>query len=333
MLDSTLLNEAKKLILASRRIMVTTHVKPDGDAAGSMGGLVDALRSLGKEVAPLFLSAVPRWYEFLVRPETRVVGRDLSMEDLLPSGTRDIDLFIILDANSCNQLPDIGAFASQSEKPVLVVDHHATSDGLGSLELVDTGAAATGLLIYELLTVSGWEITERMAEALFVAIATDTGWFQFGNADSRVYHAAAALIEVGAQPADIYEALYQNFSYARFMLTQAMLSTLELHFEDQFAYQHLRRADFERTDTEQADTENLINECHRIGSIRASVLLVELEDGRIRCSLRSRGSVDVSEIARAFGGGGHKMASGTFLEGPLEKAKQAIIEGFRPHFE
>lgn len=333
MLDSTLLSEAKKLILASRRIMVTTHVKPDGDAAGSMGGLVDALRSLGKDVAPLFLSAVPRWYEFLVRPETQVVGRDLLIEDLLPSGTRDIDLFIILDANSRNQLPDIGAFASQSEKPVLVVDHHATSDGLGSLELVDTGAAATGLLIYELLTASGWQITERMAEALFVAIATDTGWFQFGNADSRVYRAAGALIEAGARPADIYEALYQNFSYARFLLTQAMLSTLELHFDGQFAYQHIRRVDFERTETEQADTENLINECHRIGSIRASVLLVELEDGRIRCSLRSRGSVDVSQIARAFGGGGHKMASGTFLDGPLENAKQAIIDGFRPHFE
>ena len=332
MLDATLLNEAKELILASHRILVTTHVKPDGDAAGSLGGLVDALRSLGKEVTPLFLSAVPRWYEFLVRPETRTVGRDLSMEDLLASGTRDIDLFILLDANSCNQLPDIGVFARQSEKPVLVVDHHATSDGLGSLELVDTGAAATGLLIYELLTASGWEITELTAKALFVAIATDTGWFQFGNADSRVYRAAAALIDVGVRPADIYGALYQNLSYGRFMLTQAMLSTLELHFEGKFAYQHLRRADFERTDTEQADTENLINECHRIGSVRASVLLVELEDGRIRCSLRSRGSVDVSKIAGAFGGGGHKMASGTFLEGPLENAKAAIIDGFRPHF-
>ncbi len=333
MTTDTQFADAIKLIHDSDRILVTTHVKPDGDAAGSLGALVGALRTLGKETHALFLSPLPQWYQFLAPQGISVLDETLSWDQAVDSLLEQVDLVILLDVNSLNQLPKIGPWLKEGDLPVLVIDHHATADHLGSVEVVDHSAAATGVLVYELCKQAGWPITESMAEALFVAAATDTGWFQFGNADSRVYRDCAALIDAGAKPAKIYETLYQSFSYARFKLTQAMLDTLELHFEGQFAVQHIRTLDFERTGTDHEDTENLINECHRIGSVRASVLLVELDDGRIRCSLRSRGAVDVSLIARRFGGGGHKMASGTFLEGPLEQAKDAIINQFRPFFE
>jgi len=230
-----------------------------------------------------------------------------------------------VDADSYSQLGDFAQYLKGNDKPVLVIDHHATSDGVGDIALLDSTAAATGLIVLELFEYAGWPVTEQIAHALFAAIATDTGWFQFNNTNSRVYGAAARLTDAGAKPAELYEELYHNFSPARFKLMTVMLGTLELHFDGRFATQHILQQDFQQTGTTSADTENLINECHRIGVIEASALFIELEDGRIRCSLRSKGGVDVSKIAQKFGGGGHKAASGTFLPGPLENAEQLIL--------
>jgi len=206
------------------------------------------------------------------------------------------------------------------------------SYGLGDVDCIDSSAAATGLIVFELFKHAGWRITEKIAEALFVALATDTGWFQFSNANSRVYRACAELIDAGIKPSQIYDHLYLNYTHSRFKLMAKMLGTLGLHFDERFATQHILQQDFLRTGTTSADTENLINECHRIGTVEASALFIETEDGRIRCSLRSRGAVDVSIIAKKFGGGGHKAASGTFLPGHIENAKQLILEEMAAEF-
>ena len=328
MIESNLFQKAVDLIEASGRILVTTHTRPDGDAVGSVVAMCDVLQRLGKQPMPLFLSLVPPWYRFLLTESVPVLGQDIQADDLKTSPYGQADLIVLLDVNSRPQLSKFAAYLDQCDVPVLVIDHHAVSDGLGTLELIDTSAAATGLLIKEFIDAANRAMTAKMAEALFVATATDTGWFQFNNADSRTYRGAADLIDAGASPPQIYQKLFQDFTYARFKLSLAMLNTLELWYGDQLAVQYLRQIDFDQTGANYEDTENLINECFKIGSIKASVLLVELKDGRIRCSLRSRSDVNVGEIAAKFGGGGHKMASGTFLEPPLEKAKEQIIREF-----
>jgi phosphoesterase RecJ-like protein len=250
----------------------------------------------------------------------------VSVEQLIEGQLGEFDLIIILDTNSYSQLAKFDRYLKQTDKPVLVIDHHVTGDGLGSLELVETDAAATALIVYDLLKYADWPINERVARALFVGIATDTGWFHFRNTDSRVHRTCAALIDIGLNPTQIYHDLYQNLSPARFKLMVAMLSTVELHFDDRYATQYLLRQDFDRTGATYADTEDLINECQRIGSVDTAALFVELKDGRIKCSLRSKGAVDVCKIAQKFGGGGHKSAAGTYLPGPLESAKQLIYD-------
>lgn len=320
------LQSAVELIGKSNSLLITTHTKPDGDACGCVAAFCDVLRGMGKAVRPLFLSAVPEWYEFLMSEKAPVLGEVLSVEELRNGHLGEFDLIIVVDADSYSQLGDFAQYLKQTETPVLVIDHHATSDGVGDVQVLDSKAAATGLIVLELFEHAGWDVTERIAEALFAAIATDTGWFRFNNSDSRVYAAAARLIDAGARPAQIYEKLYHNFSHARFKLMAAMLATLELHFGGRFATQHILQADFRQTGTTSADTENMINECLRIKGVEASALFIELKDGRIRCSLRSKGAVDVSRIARKFGGGGHKAAAGTFLPGPLEAAKQRILD-------
>jgi phosphoesterase RecJ-like protein len=330
MIAHSLFQEAMTLIQTARHVLITTHTKPDGDAIGSLVALAKAVRRQGKQVSPLLLSGVPARYAFLMSEDIPVLGQTLALEDL--GDLADVDLIVLLDVNSVNQLPGFATYLRGCTQPVLVIDHHATSDSLGTVELVDPQAAATGLIVFELLKFSQWTLDADMAEALFVAAATDTGWFQFGNTDSRVYRDCADLIDAGAIPQKIYEYLHHNFSYARFKLTQVMLNTLELFYDGQFAVQYIRHSDFALTGAHVDDTENLINECHRIATVQASALLVELQDGRIRCSLRSRGGVDVSQIARAFGGGGHKMASGTFMPGPLEEAKAQIVQQFAAPF-
>lgn len=318
--------KAVELIDKSSSVLLTTHTRPDGDACGCLAAMRDALVALGKKVKLLMLSEVPEWYEFLFDEKVPLLGEDIQLEELMQGRFGEFDLIMVIDTNSYSQLPKFDEYLKQAGKPVLVIDHHETADGLGDVELVESDAAATALIVYDLLKYAGWPVTGKMAEALFVAVATDTGWFQFSNTDSRVYRACAELIDAGAKPTEIHHNLYQNFSLQRFKLMAAMLNTLELHFDGRYAAQHLRQEDFERTSAAYNDTENLISECRRLSTVEVAALFIELKDSRIRCSLRSRGAVDVSKIAQKFGGGGHKMAAATFLDGPLENAKQLVLE-------
>lgn len=317
--------KAVELIEKSESILITTHTKPDGDACGCVAAMCEALAALGKNVTPLLLSPVPQWYEFLFAEKPAVLDQDVRLDELTAGRLGQFDLILIVDTNSQSQLAKFNDYLRQNDKPVIIIDHHETSDNLGDVELVDHDAAAAGLIVLDLLKYAGWPITGKIAEALFVAVATDTGWFQFSNASSRVYRTCAELIDAGVKPAKIYDQLYLNFSYSRFKLMTGMLDKLELLLDGRYAVMQITQGDFERTGAKQSDTENLINESHRIESVKASALFIELEDGRIRCSLRSRSALDVSKIASKFGGGGHTMSAGTFLPGPLENAKKLTL--------
>lgn len=325
MINTDDFQKAVELINKSGNILITSHTKPDGDACGCVTAMCDVLGALGKNVTPLLLSPPPQWYEFLFAEKAAVLGEDVRLDELTAGRFGQFDLIVIVDTNSYSQLPKFDEYLKQADTPVLVLDHHQTSDSLGDVELVDSNTAATGLIVFELLKYAGWPVTEKIAESLFVTMATDTGWFQFSNTDSRVYRACAELVDAGIKPTQIYDHLYLNFSYSRFKLMAGMLDKLELHLDGRYAAMQITKQDIERTGAVYGDTENLINECHRIGTVEASALFIELEDDRIRCSLRSKGHLDVSKIAAKFGGGGHTMAAGTFLPGPLENAKQIIL--------
>lgn len=333
MVSSENFQKALELINKSDTILITAHTRLDGDACGCMAAMDDVLTDLGKKVKLLLLSPISEWYQFLFAENPPVLGADVTLEQLMQDQFIDPDLIMILDTNSYSQLPEFEKYLKQAEKPILIIDHHATSDGLGDIELAEKDAAATGLIVLDFLKHANFPITEKIAEALFVATATDTGWFQFNNTDSRVFHSCAELIDAGANPAQIYYNLYQNYSHQRFKLMAAMFNTVELHLDGRFATQHILLNDFEKSGASHKDTENLIDECRRISTVEASALFVELKDGRFRCSLRSRGAVDVGKIAQKFGGGGHKMAAGLFLSPPLENAKQLILAEITKQFK
>jgi phosphoesterase RecJ-like protein len=333
MISSDNFQKALELINKSETILITAHIRLDGDACGCMAAMDDVLTDLGKKVKLLLLSSPPEWYEFLFEHPHPVLGADVSLEQLIQGQFIDPDLIMIMDTNSYSQLPDFEKYLKQTDKPVMIIDHHATADGLGDVELTEKDAAATGLIVLDFLKYANFPITEKIAEALFVAAATDTGWFQFNNTDGRIFRSCAELIDAGANPAQIYYNLYQNYSHQRFKLMAAMFNTLQLHLDGRFATQHILLSDFEKSGAAHKDTENLIDECRRISTVEASALFVESKDGRFRCSLRSRGAIDVGKIAQKFGGGGHKMAAGLYLPPPLAHAKKLILEEITRQFE
>ena len=326
MVNTDDLKKAIDLINSATNILITSHTRPDGDACGSIRAMCDTLEHLGKKAQPILLSPLASWYEFLFEAEVPVLGNDIPVEKLKQGKFDDCNLVIIIDTNSYIQLPQFDDWLKNAVKKVLVIDHHITGDALGDIEVIDTTAAATGEIIYDLLKYAGWPITKQIAEALFVAVSTDTGWFKFTNADSRLFRSAADLIDAGARPPEIYQKLYQNLTLPRLKLMVRMLDSLELHFDGRVATQYLMRKDFDETGATGRDTENLIDECQRLASVRVAALFVELKDADFRCSLRSRSPVDVRRIAQRYGGGGHKMASGVNLPGPLETAKKMVLE-------
>ncbi len=305
---------------------------PDGDGCGCIAAICGFLQALGKKVQPLLLSEVPEWYEFLFAEPPEILGNNITIQQLKEGKQDDFDLIIIVDTNSYNQLPGFDEYLRENSKPVLVIDHHITNDGLGDVELIDIEAAAAGLIVFDLIKYAGWSITESVAQALFVAISTDTGWFRFSNTDSRAIRTSAELVDVGVIPTKIYHDLHENFSPARFKLRTLMLNTLELHLDDRYASQYLLQSDFEKTSASHKDTENLIDECQRIKTVEAAAFFVKLMDNRIKISLRSKGSVDVRKIAQEFGGGGHKMASGLHMDGSLQNAENIILERMKKQF-
>jgi phosphoesterase RecJ-like protein len=311
---------------ASNNILITSHARPDGDACGAIAAFTEALTSQGKTVNSLLLSDIPEWYEFLFDQAPPVLGKDFSEEELKQLQS---DLIIIVDTNSNSQLNDFADYLKANQKPVIVIDHHITSDHLGDIELADTTASATGLIVYELFKAAGWQVTPTIAEALFTAIATDTGWFHFANTDARTLKTAAELTEAGADPTKLYKQLYQNFSPRRFKLMTKMLDSLQLDFDDRYAALQITGADFEQTGATHSDTENLIDFSQLISTIQVAVLFVELPDGKTKLSLRSTGDVDVRLIAQKFGGGGHKMAAGARLDQPIQSAQKIILEEIR----
>ena len=325
--------KATELINKANNILITTHIKPDGDACGSVAAMYDTLTALGKKVKLILPSEIPEWYESLFAEKVPILGEDIQLKELIQGRFAQPDLIMIIDTNSYSQLPQFDEYLKQTDTPVLVMDHHVTSDNLGDVELIDTTAAATAQIIFDLLKYANWPITEKIAQALFVAVATDTGWFQFSNTDSRVHRSCAELIDAGVNPTQVYHDMYQNFSHQRFKLMTAMLNTLELHFDGRLAIQHLSQADFKQAGAKHSDTENLIDECRRISSVEAAALFVELKDGRVKCSLRSRNAIDVRKIAAKFGGGGHTTAAGVHLPGPIEKAKKLILTEMAEQFE
>lgn len=318
--------EAWSLIAAARRILMTTHVKPDGDGLGALAALAEALQARGKDVRVVLPSEVPPKYRFIHGAATfQLLGRDVTLDRLADRW----DLLIIIDTCSWQQLEAMRSVVQAQAGRILVIDHHATSDDLGHRSLSDASAAATAPIVLSLIEAAGVPVTPTMAESLFVSLASDTGWFQFPSVTSEVFRLAGRLQDLGAVPQAIYEKLFQSESPAKMQLLAMALPTLVIEPEGDLASFHISGDMFDRAGAEPHDTENLINEAQRIAGVAVSILSVEQEPRVIKVSLRSKRDVDMAAVAMKFGGGGHARAAGCTLRTSLEEARRTVLQSVR----
>jgi len=313
------------IIHNNTRFVLTSHVRPDADAIGSEMGLKGLLESLGKTVSIVNPSATPNHLQFLDPTGTiQKLGSDIK-----PKLARDTDVHLILDTSAWQQLTDMRAVLEKTEARKVVIDHHVSSDDLGATEFKDVEASATGVLIAELAQHMNLRPTTEVAEALFCAIATDTGWFRFSNTDSRTLQAAAWLIECGARPQVLYQQLYERSSLARLKLHGRVLDRVILECDGRLAHTYVLRDDFKQTGAHPSDTEDLVNECLTIDGTEVAIIVVEQQSKQAKVSFRSRTDLDVAAIAERFGGGGHMKASGAMLPGPLMEARDTVLQALR----
>lgn len=308
-----------------KRVLVTTHVRPDGDALGSSAAMALGLAKVGISADVLLLSHLPRKYSFIFS-ENNI--RHFDAEKGWPDGLRleDYDCLLVVDTGTWSQLPGLREKLAAAPRPTVVIDHHLTQEEWANVKLVVTQAAAAGEIIAELL--AQWEISidAAMASALFVAIASDTGWFQFSNTRPYTMRLAAMLMEAGVDTDRLYQMLYQNERRERVTLQTRAMQSLELLKDGRLAVMRVTKKDFEETGANVPDTENLINVPLQIASVEVSILLTEPKDfGPVRISLRSKGQIDVARFAEKFGGGGHARASGLKIEGDFQAAHERVV--------
>ena len=289
---------------------IASHADPDGDSLGSSLALALALEQVGKRSTVVIGQSMPRRYRWL--PDS---GRVVSAEHV----PIDARASILVE---CSEFERSGVTGLDT-LAALNIDHHAKNSLYGEVNWIDTGAAATGMMIHELALALGAEVTPEMATLLYVTVLTDTGSFQHSNTDAAALRFAGDMVAAGANAATISERVYSGYPAARIRLLGESLSSLTFAADGRIAYMYLPFAAFERQGTR--DTEAFVNQAQGIRGVKVSLLFKEVEPGVLRISLRSDGSVDVAEIAAAHGGGGHPRASGCQIMEPFETASDRLL--------
>ena len=294
-----------------------SHMRPDGDAIGSQLGLGLALEAMGKTVFYWNEDGLPDSLAFL--PSSEKVA-------LPPADAPEVDVAIALDTATKVRLGDANLIAAAKAKLWVNIDHHLSNPRYGDVNYVDATSPATGQIIYEIIQQLGMPLPDGARDAIYVAVSTDTGSFQYDSTTARTYRMAADLMDRGLKVGDINAKTYDSHPYRRIELLRALLNTLELTCDGKVA--HWQMLDHLRTDLElkPEDSEGLIDMIRAIRGVQVAVFFEELPGGKVRVSMRSKDrSVNVCDIAAQFGGGGHALAAGIRMPGPISDAKQQVL--------
>jgi len=298
------------------RFVLTSHARPDGDAIGSVLAFSQILRSMGKQADVFLYDAVPQIYRPLPFSET---------VQQVPRIPEDYDAAIILECDSVQRTRLEGL----ERKYLINIDHHMSAKPFGNVNWIDPHACATAEMIFRLAREAGVKLDADIATCLYTAVLTDTGSFSFVGTSERTFALAQELVRAGADPVRIAQNVYFSNPTSKMRLLGAALG--RLHRDGALAWMYVTRDDMDRACAAEEDCEGLVNYALAIEGIEVAAFFRELNDGRFRVSLRSKGAVNVACIAQLFGGGGHECASGCAMEGPLSVAAERILAQLRLH--
>jgi bifunctional oligoribonuclease and PAP phosphatase NrnA len=310
-----------EFVRTHQQFLIVSHVRPDGDALGSAVGLACAIRQLGKTVRVAVASDLGPRYEFASTPTTPIERFRLPGDDF-----KTADAIVVVDTGTWPQLGDFGPFLRSMNVAKVVIDHHRTQDELGAMRLVDTTVEAAGRLVYDATRALGVPITPEAANALFLALATDTGWFRHSSVTPRTFELAEELVRAGAEPTPIYDAVYGTSTLARMRLTGKALERMKSEAGGRIGHTEVHLSDYAETGAVPPDTEDLINFPRAVAGVEIALVFIEQRDGGTKVSFRGKDPHDVGRLAEQFGGGGHRMASGATIARPLAEARAAVLK-------
>jgi phosphoesterase RecJ-like protein len=314
----------KDEILKSKRIGLSFHASPDGDAIGSTLALLNALRSLRKDSYIISRDVISDNFSFLS------LSNEIDGNTLEPKN--NTDLVIVLD---CGNTDRISADLSNYNGKIINIDHHISNEKYGYINYIDIKASATCELSYLLIKELGINMNDKtdlgvaIGSAIYTGILTDTGSFRHSNVTSRTHQITAKLIEIGVKNSEIHSNLFDNKSFNKVKLMGSVLSNIELVLDNKVAVLQIPKGMLEDFNLLNTDTSDIISVGLGIKGVEVSMLLKEVKDG-VKGSLRAKNNVDVRKIAEVYGGGGHIKAAGVMLKDVhIVTAKEYLLKAIK----
>lgn len=308
--------EANNKINKSKNICILSHVNPDGDSIGSLLALGMALkRNNAKRVAIGKVDRIPEQFNFLPNIEL-IEDVDLDIK---------YDLLITLDCSDIGRLGKLKDIVNNS-KTIINIDHHITNEMFGDINIVDEKSASTGEIVFKFIEQMNYQLTSDIATCLYVAISTDTGSFKYDSTSYETHIIASKLLNTGINLNEIVVNLYQSKSLRKTKLMIKSLSSLELFFNNKLGIVKVTQDMLSQFEASLEDADDIVEFIRDIDDVEVSCVLKEINSREVKVALRSKKYVDVSEVAKTFGGGGHIKASGCTIMEDVETAKTMIIK-------
>ncbi len=305
------------------RFVLTTHVNPDGDGLGSEVALAEWLIANGKQATILNHSATPDFYLFL-DPNKRIKQFDEAHD---AATIAQAEVIVVMDTNHTNRLRSMERHVLSSPALKVCIDHHLDPNEFAQYYVLDDDATSTGEIVYHVLKkLDPRPFPPLIAQALYCAIMTDTGSFRYPRVDAETHQMVAELITCGADPVAIYHNVYEQWSAGRVQLLGDALASLQTAYNGKVAYITITQQNLRQTNTTEMDTDNFTVYPMNVAGVVVGILFLELKDG-VKISFRSKGDIPINELAKEFGGNGHKNAAGARLyHCTLDDIRQQVVQ-------
>ncbi len=320
MAKQSALRQLAEVLERSEQIVITTHIKADGDGIGSELALKRALAGMGKDARIINDTPVPQPLKFMLDEDDEIIFFE-------PARDRDFilsaDLIVVVDVALLYRLGRMQSFFEASRAQKICVDHHLEGDDVFDKKLVEPDATSTGELIFDLLKELDCELTPAIANALYTSIVVDSGCLSYERCVSKTFLTVAELVDKGACPYDVHLALHWKKTLPELKLEGDVISKLKVRGE--VAYSHVTSEMARTLAVDPMEMPELVHIPLALGEVEIALLFIENGGNEIKVSARSKGRVKVCELARIFGGGGHSLAAGFVLDGPLENAIETVV--------
>ena len=303
-------------IKKGKTFLVSSHVNPEGDAVGSLLSLALGLKEFKKDVTAYLYDPVPKVFTFLPFADKVINKIDEN---------KIYDAVLVVD---CGQKDRLGEdFSKIKNKGKLInIDHHATNDCFGDINVIDADACAAGEMVYDLLKEIPVAITRDIATSIYTSIVTDTGSFRYSSTTPKVFNIAGEMLKLGVDPWDISQRVYESNPLSKLKLLASVLNTLEVTDGGKVASLVVTLDMLNKANATKELADGFVNYARTVEGVEVGVLFREAKPGEYKISFRSKGRIDVAEISQGFGGGGHINAAGCNIKGNLKDIKEKVIQ-------